>query len=153
PEAPRFAGEMTRLVLDVPRRRGITPSCALQRLQKQPPEMIPVPLTAAVWSNAVFKRRVAPEELLFAILGDPRASLLCHALSAMDDETLEYFGSHSGVLTTLYERAPLAFGAFGESIRIHGDRIVPPGGEAAGPLWEAVVGEPVARPERFVRAL
>jgi hypothetical protein len=153
PEAPRFVGEVTRLVLDVPRRRGISPSSALQRLQKQPPEVIPVPLTAAVWGNAVFKRRVAPEELLFAILGDPRASLLCHALAAMDDETLEYFGSHAGVLTTLYEREPIAFGAFGESIRIHGDRIVPPGGDAAGPLWEAVVGEPISRPERFIRAL
>src|SRR5437868_1806827 len=129
PEASRFTGEMTRLVLDIPRRRGISPASTLPRLQKQAPEMIPVPLSAAVWSTAIFKRRVAPDGLLFAILADPRASLLCHALSAMDDETLAYFASHSGVLTTIYEREPIPFGAFGESIRIRGDRVVPPGGD------------------------
>ena len=48
---------------------------------------------------------------------------------------------------------------FSSTLRVQDGRIVPPGsaggagGEAAVVLWEAVVGEPVTRPERFIAAL
>ncbi len=43
--------------------------------------------------------------------------------------------------------------AFGESLHIQGNRVVPPGGDEAAALWESVVGEKLNRPERFVQIL
>jgi hypothetical protein len=79
--------------------------------------------------------------------------MLCHGLAGVDDETLQFFADHPSLVSRLAERAPAAFAAFGESIRISGERIVVPGGNAARPAWEGVVGEKVDRPERFVQQL
>ena len=115
--------------------------------------LVPVPLSADVWSRAVFHRTIAPGDLVVAILEDRRAALLCHGLAGEDDETLTFFAEHPAVLADLYDRAPAAFAAFGANLRIRGGRVVPPGAEPGVALWEAVVGERVDRPDRFVRAL
>jgi hypothetical protein len=115
-------------------------------------ETVPVPLSAAIWSQ-ILRRPVAPQALVGAILADRTAALMCYALAAMDDETLQFFGEHPQVLGRLAERAPAAFAAFGESIRIHRGRLVPRGGDAIAAAWEAVVGEKLDRPERFVAEL
>lgn len=154
PDRGRFVSELTRLVHDIPARWNVPVASVLLSLRQQPAsDMVPLPLTAEWWSDAVFHRPIAPDDLLFAILGEPRAALVCHALSALDDETLDYFANHPAVLTPIFEREAAAFGAFGANLVIHGDRVVPPGGEIAVPLWEAVVGEPVMQPERFLPAL
>jgi hypothetical protein len=57
------------------------------------------------------------------------------------------------LLGRLATHAPATFAAFGESLRIHNARVVPRGGDAASAPWEAVVGEKLDRPERFVTAL
>ena len=122
-------------------------------------EIVPVPLTAAVWSDAVFKRAVAPRDLVVAILGDRQAAFLCYGLAALDDETLQYLADHPSVLEQIYTLAAEPFAVFSSTLRVQDGRIVPPGsaagsgGEAAVVLWEAVVGEPVTRPERFIAAL
>ena len=92
-------------------------------------------------------------DLLFAILGDRRAALALPRARGEDDETLAYFTAHPAVLTNLYEQSAAAFGAFGASLRVRGDRVVPPGGDAAVPLWEAVVGQSVSRPDRFIETM
>ena len=158
PDHARFVAELTRAVDGRQTTDSSAPhvllSAVLQPLAQQPSsELVPVPLTAALWSDAVFHRKVASHDLLFAILGDRRAALVCHALAALDDETLAYFTTHPAVLTTLYERHAAAFGAFGDSLRVKGDRVLTPGGEAAVPLWEGVVGEPVSTADRFMTAL
>ena len=45
------------------------------------------------------------------------------------------------------------FAAFASTVHVRSGRVVPPGGEKAVPLWEAVVGAKVDRPERFLAAL
>lgn len=114
---------------------------------------VPVPLPAAVWSLAVFRRTVTTEQLIATILSDRRATLLCRGLSGVDDETLRYLAEHPPIVRFLYEHASGVFAAFGASLRIHDGRIVSPGGPPAEPLWEAVVGESLGMPEQFVRAL
>jgi hypothetical protein len=86
-------------------------------------------------------------------LSDPRAAHLCYGLAGVDDETLQYFVDHPAVITRLYEHDAAAFAAFGDSLHVHANRIVPPGGAAAAALWEAAVGEKPDSPEPFVRAL
>jgi hypothetical protein len=117
-------------------------------------ELVSVPLKADVWSSAVFHRKVARDDLVLTIIADRQASLLCHGLTALDDDTLQFFADHPSLLTRLIERAAApAFAAFSGSLRVQGTRVVPPGGDAAAPLWEAVVGEKVTRAERFVSQL
>ena len=54
-------------------------------------ETIPVPLTAKLWSDAIFGRPIAAAQLFAEIMGDRRAALLAHGLAALDDDTLRYF--------------------------------------------------------------
>jgi hypothetical protein len=60
---------------------------------------------------------------------------------------------HPAMLSRLYDHDAIAFGAFGDSLRIRNGAVVPPGGAQGGPLWEGVLDEKVTRPERFVREL
>ena len=116
-------------------------------------ETVPVPLSVKVWSDAVLARPLAIDDLFAALIADRQAALLSHGLAALDDETLAFFGSHPALLKRLYDRDAGVFAAFAGSLRIRNNTIVPPGGDVAWPLWEAVVGEPAARPERFIREL
>ena len=116
-------------------------------------ETIPVPLTAKLWSDAIFGRPIAPAQLFGEILTDRRAALLAHGLAALDDDTLRYFSAHANVLSKLYESGAGAFAAFGDALRIRGTRVVPYGGPDGVLVWEAVLGAPVAQPELFVPAL
>jgi hypothetical protein len=187
PERGRFVAELTRLVYDVEARNPAA-AAFLQavRLKARAPagrgrtrpapanggnadfDLVPVPLSAEIWSDAVFHRRVPPDEIVTSILADRQAALLCHGLTALDDETLAFFANHDSLLSRLYQRSAPAFAVFSGSIRIRGNRVVP-AGAAAGlanegrplprdrdevtPLWEGIIGEKMTRPERFLIAL
>ena len=155
----RFMSELTRLLYTQPSQR--TPALTLLhggkpapgRASGGSPLRVPVPLTPGSWSRAIFRRPIDADQLVAAIVSDRRASLLCHALAALDDETLEFLSQHPDVLTRLYEDEAEPFAAFGASLRIRAGRVAPPGGDAAVPLWEGVLGERVDVPDRFVVAL
>jgi hypothetical protein len=165
PDRGRFIFEVTRLIHENPAGRKPSVLAFLQALALQPrgaggllasdsqAELVPVPLTADVWGRAVFKRKIAKDELVGAIVADHIASLLCHGLAMLDDETLAYFAEHPSILGKLAERAAPAFGVFANSLRIRGNRVVPPGAPEATPLWEAVVGEKTTRPDAFIMRL
>src|SRR3989441_5160322 len=164
PDRARFVAELTRQAYDVPPGRNAASDARLDRLKSlvasmsrpsaaSSGELVPLPLTTALWSQAVFHRPLTSQTVFVAILGDREASLICRGLAALDDDTLTFFAEHPAVLTGLYERSATAFAAFGGNLRIRAGRVVPPGGADAVPLWEAVVGERVDRPDRFVREL
>jgi hypothetical protein len=175
PERGRFIYELTRLLYNTPEGRRSTADAYLLALRQsvaraaargvpqidtRPSETVPVPLTADLWSSAIFKRTVTPRELVPAILADRSAALICLGLTALDERTLGYLADHPSLLGRIYERSATAFGAFSSSLRIEGNRVVPPGGaqgqgeqDDVVALWEAVVAERVTRPERFVGQL
>src|SRR5204863_4671456 len=101
-------------------------------------ELVPIPLTTSVWSDAIFHRPLTNASVLLAILADRDASFVCHGLAALNDETLAFFADHPAVLTRIYERSAASFAAFGGSLRIDGGRVAPPGGPDSVPLWETV---------------
>lgn len=156
----RFMSEMTRLLYTPPPEKSAAVA-ALHRADGRANApvsdfavtRVPVPLSAEVWSGAVFRRTVKTEELVAAILADRRAALLCHALAALDDETLVFLSQHADILTELYEQDAPVFAAFGASLRVRAGRVAPPGGDAAIALWEGALGERVDNPDRFARAL
>ena len=124
-----------------------------RRLQvHMPVEYVPVPLTTEIWSRAILRRPVTPAGLVAAILGDAQTALLCHGLAAFDDETLAAVIANPELLERLRLDAPAVAG-FASHVRVAGGVVLPPGGAAAAPLWEAVVGAPTVRPERFIPAL
>jgi len=71
----------------------------------------------------------------------------------LDDETLVYLATHQAVLRRLYERSAPLLAAFGGSIRIRADRVVPPAGPGETSLWEVAVGEKTTRADRFIVSL
>jgi hypothetical protein len=156
----RFVSELARLLYTpAPGRSGPVAALLNPKLPGaaavvvEQPMRVPVPLSADLWSRAVFHRPVKSDQLVAAIMADRRAALVCYALAALDDETLAFLSEHSALLARLYEHDAPAFAAFGASLRIRASRVRPPGGEDAVPLWEAAVHESVTNPDAFVRAL
>jgi len=120
-----------------------------------PVDVVPVPLSAALWSDAIFQRRVPPAELLAAILADDRAALLCLGLAGLDDLTLQYMAERPAILRSLYAQ-PSVFAAFGSRLKIRDGRIVTPGeeqAEAASAVWETLVEARAGEPARFIASL
>jgi hypothetical protein len=168
PDRARFAAEIARLAYNTPDSRNALVDEWLQQIRLAPksatpttPELVPIPLTAAVWSDAVFHRRVPAEALFQSIMADRQAALLCRGLTALDDETLAYFAEHPAVLKRLYERDAAIFAVFSSSLHVRGNQVVPAGAPALvpgarddiTPMWEAVVGEKASRPDRFIAQL
>jgi hypothetical protein len=161
PDRARFLSEAIRVVYSWPQggpysnepmRRRIADFLAGAK-SRSADDDIPVPLTADLWSRAVFHRTVSRDDLAGAILADRTAALLAYALAGVDDETLQFFADHPALLSRIAERAPAVFGAFGESIRVHNGHVIAPGGETAAAAWESVVGEKLERPDRFLQQL
>ena len=94
----RFLSELTRLVYTPPAGRHPEIDDQLRAAARpQPPARtgrpavtVPVPLTAELWSRAVFRRPVPADALVAAIAADRKAALLAYGLAALDDETLDY---------------------------------------------------------------
>lgn len=164
PDRARCITEVVRLVYEDSRpRRDAKDSRALRLqayLRAQGPqaspvasESVPMPLSAAVWSQAVFRRPVRPTELFAAVMFDPEAALVAHGLAALDDETLGFLADHPALVTWLYEVGAPVFATLAAHLRIHDGRVVPPGGPVAVPLWEAALNVSASQPEAFVRQL
>jgi hypothetical protein len=120
-----------------------------------PVDVVPLPLSSAVWSEAILQRKVPPVELFAAILDDERAALLCHGLAGLDDPTLQYLSERPALLRAMYEQAAV-FSAFGSRLRIREGRVVTPGeagADAARAVWENLVEARAADPARFIPSL
>jgi hypothetical protein len=176
PDRARFMYEVTRLLYNTPEGRRPAADAALlamrtaiarglrgmPQVDTRPGENVPIPLSADFWANSIFRRRMTPREIIPAIVADRSASLICLGLSSLDDATLDYLADHPSILERAYERSVTAFGAFATGLRIENNRVIPPGGlgqaapgapDDAVVLWEAVVGEKVTRPDRFIAQL
>jgi hypothetical protein len=169
PDRGRFLYEITRLIYDNPEgRRPETEKFLLglrqaanrdKRFARPVPDRaatdtVPVPLTADIWSDAIFHRRVERDELVLAIIGDRLATFLCHGLLALDDQTLQYFGDHPSLLSRIYERSAPTFAAFSSGLRVRANRVVPPTErDDVAAMWEAVVNEKTTRADRFISQL
>jgi hypothetical protein len=164
PDRGRFVYEISRLLYNAPEGRKPSADAFLlaarqaaargrQTTDTRPGDVVPVPLTADLWSTAIFHRTVAPRDLVTAIISDRSAALVCLGLSSLDDPTLAFFADHPQLLERIYERSAPAFAAFSGSLHVQGGRVVPPAGDAAVALWEGVTLEKVTRPDRFIPQL
>jgi hypothetical protein len=116
-------------------------------------ETLPLPLTPALWMNAVFGGRATPQTLLASIAGSRDASLLYYGLMWLDDETRAWLSTQPQLITDIAARHAPAFAVAAPGLRVSGGVIRVPGGSAAEPAWEALVGRGVRDPVEFTRAL
>ncbi len=102
----------------------------------------------------MFHRPVAAEQIVAAIMADPRAAHLCYGLASLDDETLQFFLDHPAAITRGgHEHAAAAFAAAANSLHVRDNRVAVPGGDAAADVWAAAIGERSEHAEPFIRAL
>ncbi|MGH9347344.1 MAG: hypothetical protein ACRD26_08765, partial [Vicinamibacterales bacterium] len=93
-------------------------------------------------------------EMLFpALIRDRRAALFYYGVMAMDAETRGFLAARPTLTRDLARQHAGAVAAFGRSVRVERDRVVVPGGDAAIPAWEGVVGARVSDPPAFVGRL
>jgi hypothetical protein len=117
-------------------------------------DTVPLPLPAAVWGRVLKTTAPLQGSLLTAILGERRAALLYLGAAALDRSTRAFLAASPSVVGELYDDLPSAAFAFcGRSVRVEGNRILVPGGEAAAPLWEALVGTSPASAADFIPRL
>ncbi len=172
PDGARIVSELTRLVYRESREKRAQANSLYRRLIRHfevagqaegataapavggvPRDWVPMPLPAAVWSETVFHRPVTPSALFAEVMKDPSAALLAHGLAGLDDETLRFLVDHPALITRLYEDDAAVFASFAGHLHVHDNRVVPPGGDVAVAVWEALLGEKTTHPDRFVHEL
>jgi hypothetical protein len=118
-----------------------------------PTEMVPLPLTAAIWTDLVFGGRTTPDALVGAILESRNASLFYYALMSLDPPTRDWIASQRNLVADLSTRYAPAFAAAAPGFRIAAGRVRLPGGDRMEHAWETLVGRRVTEPVEFLHAL
>ena len=132
PEPARFMTQLIRVIYDTPdgtdpatdallrkltsslRSTGTASTRAGAAVEIVQIETVPVPLSARVWSDAVFHRPIALAALFPTIVANRRAALLCYGLAALDDETLQFLSDHPALLTRIHVQQSLSPRALAE---------------------------------------
>jgi hypothetical protein len=117
------------------------------------PDTLPLPLPAAIWTDVVFQGRATPQTLVASIAASRGASLLYYGLLSLDDATRAWLATQPELIADLTERHPAAFASAAPGLRVEQHALRVPGGAAADPGWEALVGRRAAEPAEFLRAL
>ena len=162
PERARFVAELARLTHPSAESASTTRARAAASLRARlghaalagaAADTVPIPLTVDTWSQAVFRRTIAPEAHRRR---DPRGSACGASLpwSRRRSTTRRCSTwpitrrSSRGCTSAMRRRSPHSAAA----CAFTATACVPPGGADAAALWEAVVGEKLERPDAFVRA-
>ena len=114
---------------------------------------LPLPLPPQIWIDVVFKGRATPNTLVAEILRSRTASLFYYGLLSLDEGTRAWLATEPALIAELATKHPGAFLIAAPGLRVAGGAVLVPGGEAAAPSWEALVGRRRDRPVEFIRAL
>ena len=112
---------------------------------------VPIPLPESMWPLGPEPPQgqwVSPLERIFS---SRTSALAYYGLCAMDQATRDFLVRSSEARRAVFDpqRAPV-LAAYGRSLRVNGARIEVPGGQAAVPIWESLVGAPVTKPAAFI---
>lgn len=117
-----------------------------------------LPFGLAAWRETLGldEKRLNALNAFLRFVTDVPASRMMVALHGVDATTREELRAVGGPAKgyagwkLVYEKALDGFALYPEALEIRNGRIRLPGGPAAGPIWEAVVGEPLSDLPRFV---
>lgn len=112
---------------------------------------VPAPISEAFWRELL---QLPAKADMFSAIGERRAALLLTSGATAADLSIRTFlDDNRDLARWILQNAPGAFAVVGRSLQMAGGRIVTPGGPAADPVWEAVVGVAPSRPAPFIRNL
>jgi len=112
----------------------------------------PVQFGVDTWKKAFYPKDEPPGGFAGALARDTRVAKLYTGLSAMDKDAAEAFLAGTD-LKTLADKYADVLSLFSSALALHQTHAAVPGGLAAEPIWEKMVGLSPARPGPFFRAL
>ena len=118
-----------------------------------PADTIPLPLSTKFWTDVVFKKQATPDTLVASIAQSRNAALLYSGLLALDDNSRAWIADQSGLISEIVTRRAAAFYTVAGGLRVTRAGVQVPGGPAAEPVWQALVGRRPAEASDFVRSL
>ena len=160
PDRAQFLAEFIRRMYDTPfgvkadSRDPILEALVAQlKSGREPAETIPLPLSTKFWIDVVFRKQATPDTLVSSIIRSRSAALLYTGLLSLDDESRAWIAEQSGLISEILSRRAASFLIVSSGLRIKGGVVQVPGGAAAEPVWQALVGRRPAEATDFVRSL
>lgn len=160
PNRSQFLVEFIRRMYDTPLGvRGDTREPVVKALVsaldagKGPADTIPLPLSPKIWIDAVFRGQARPETLVSSILQSRNAALFYVALLSLDDETRAWIAGQPSLISEIATKRAAGFLLVAPGFRVSSTGVRLPGGPAAEPVWQALVGRRPAEANEFLRAL
>ncbi len=114
---------------------------------------LPVLLPPALWTGSVPGVSKAPHLLMDSVFRTRGSALFYYGLYSLDEETRAWLATHPPIVAELGGPAAAAFVVAAPGLRVRGTAIHVPGGAAARPAWEALVGHTADDPAGFTSAL
>lgn len=115
-----------------------------------PSSRVPMLFTEKDWAAAAHGSE-ASADIVQALLRDPALARLYGAMARMDSETVALLHQSPGLPKLLRSADVLDF--YGAHIYVRSGHVVVPGGEAAGPAWNRLVGASPDSPAEFITRL
>ena len=116
------------------------------------PVKLPLPLPADLF-RTLLAGESSDDDLFRALIRNRRVALLYYGVMAMDAETRAFLAGDLELVRALAREHASVVAAFGRSVRVRANRVVVPGGDAAVPVWEDLVGARVTDVRMFIRRL
>jgi hypothetical protein len=116
-------------------------------------DTVPLPLAPTLWITTVFKGNVTAQGLLPAIAHSRNASLLYYGLLSLDDATREWIAARPDVIAQIVTHQAASFAVAAPAFRVANGIVDVPGGDAADPAWQALIGKRRDEPVEFLRSL
>ena len=114
--------------------------------------MVPLPLTEKFWESCVMRPRNVRGSVGAAILTDPAVGFMYVALASTDAATRLFLAGECDRVSAIARTRAAAFAIVARSFRVREGRAIPPGGDAALPLWSRL-GLSVTDPSAFLMRL
>jgi hypothetical protein len=114
--------------------------------------MVPLPLTEKFWESCVMRPRNVRGSVGAAILTDPAVGFMYVALASTDAATRLFLAGECDRVSAIARTRAAAFAIVARSFRVREGRAIPPGGDAALPLWGRL-GLSVTDPSAFLMRL
>jgi len=160
PDRAQFLSEFIRRMYDTPigvrgdaREPVIRKLLAAMDSATDTADTVPLPLAPKIWIDAVFRGQAKPDTLVSAILQSRNAALLYVGLLSLDDETRAWIAGQPSLISEIVTRRAAGFLVVAPGFRVTSSGVRLPGGPAADPVWQALVGKRPSETSEFLRAL
>ena len=116
-------------------------------------DTIPLPLSTKFWTDVVFHKQATPDNLVASIIQSRNAALLYLGLLSLDDDSRAWMADHPSLVSEIVTRRAAAFVTAAPALHITSTGVQVPGGSAAEPVWQGLVGHRPSEAAEFVRAV